>query len=514
MYIPNTLLIGSIKKFQDRPIFLLSIPSGVKKIFILILLLVLAGFLRFHNFEQRIGLWGDIARDYMIGRHIVFYGDRPVLGHYASGLYAPFHYPPYLYYFVAFLIRIKDSLIFTTAVFTCIHLIGILFYFLLIEEITDSKIAFISSFLYSICNVTIARDISMLSAYNSVPLCIMGIYITVLGIKNNSFIKQIIGIVVLLFASTLFLGNLVVISYILPFIFIKMKKKLYLLLSFCTGIIFTLFILFLPVYKAYTINSFISLLTPQHNLSLHFDLTDRIQTLLSIYSYNFVGLMGSYIPTFVILSLYVFVLFLFSLNRKHILHFLLICGLFLYFLLLSLLKNRELMPHYFVLSDPVVFILFAYTIATCWRNYKGIVLRISFILCLLFFSYFFAQKFIYVQPQQGDYLESLSLYKSAIKEFGSDLMIYKYRPDSRFYESLTYWYFFEQNTSKQYFYIDDYSNLQLINTLPKTKILICEVQYKECRNASFAVESSYKLLSKRNYNSYLIMYVFQRNLLI
>ncbi len=116
----------------------------------IIVLLIVGFFLRFYRFSERIGWWGDVAADHLMARHIVHFGEFPVLGHPASGFIPPFYYPPYYYYIMAGLTFVLDHYLFRIGFFTLMHVVGIVALYHIGVRLGGRMVGFLSALFFTV----------------------------------------------------------------------------------------------------------------------------------------------------------------------------------------------------------------------------------------------------------------------------------------------------------------------------------------------------------------------------
>lgn len=106
-------------------------------------------FLRFYQFRQRIGWWGDVASDHLMARHIVWFGEFPIVGHPASGFTPEFYYPPYFYYLMAALTILSDSYLFRIGFFTFLHSLSVVAMYGIGRKLAGTKVGLLAALYYA-----------------------------------------------------------------------------------------------------------------------------------------------------------------------------------------------------------------------------------------------------------------------------------------------------------------------------------------------------------------------------
>ena len=125
----------------------------------------------------------DSARDLLMGLHIAWFKELPMVGHWAYGVGFP--YPPYYYYFLGVLSYISTDLFFIFAVFVFIQLLGVLALFKIGSILFDKKTGLLCGFFYSISVIMVVSGSMIETVFFNIPIFLSSFYTFVLFYKTN-----------------------------------------------------------------------------------------------------------------------------------------------------------------------------------------------------------------------------------------------------------------------------------------------------------------------------------------
>ena len=146
-------------------------------------------------------------RDYLIGRHIALYGERPLLGPHTSifGNSVP-HSPAYFYY-LAGIEALHDDLSSIKIAYVLVYLFGVVSLFLLARELFGNKTGLIASALYAV-NYPIIFGFANPSATTAAPpFVVFSLFLLARAWRRGRFSYVVISIVVMAIAWSLYTGG-------------------------------------------------------------------------------------------------------------------------------------------------------------------------------------------------------------------------------------------------------------------------------------------------------------------
>lgn len=233
-----------------------------KTLFLLLAILTLGTFLRLYKFGETLHLGVDAAMAYLLADRILNHNHILLVGPVTS-LPNINLLPPTYYYLISILFFLFKSELSVTLVFTFMGIISPLFLFILAKEISDTKTALLSAFLYSINNVLVFYSRNIWEPHLVPILIIIAFYLFIKWIKRKNNLY-------LLLSSTFFSLSLMYASslLLLPAIFIwtilslqtisakKGKRVIFSLLFFLLPLI----IFYLPVIYFEYINDWPSII--------------------------------------------------------------------------------------------------------------------------------------------------------------------------------------------------------------------------------------------------------------
>ena len=158
------------------------IPDKLHRL-VLIMLFIIGSVLRLIKIPS--GWDGDFAQFYLTAYHIVKYGEYPVVGQFASAI--NFYYPPFAYYFLAFLMLFNSSLEFVISFFAICHSLSILTVYALGRNLFDSpKTGLLSAFFFTFASTEIFYSRSLMGNSIVIPFMLLSLLFFTLYLKNSN----------------------------------------------------------------------------------------------------------------------------------------------------------------------------------------------------------------------------------------------------------------------------------------------------------------------------------------
>lgn len=190
----------------------------------LFVVIILAVFLRFYNFENRWGIAHDQARDAMVVRHALESGILPAIGPFSAS--GPFVFGPHWYWIFIGVTALYPPSVITPWVFQGILYIIIVFLmFLLGKKMGGSKFGILAAFFTAISTAQIAQSTNL--SYSSFIsfTSVSTLYLVIQFIqKGKSFYLFLIGFMISLSVNIHF--QAVGMLFLIPIIFLLKKIRL------------------------------------------------------------------------------------------------------------------------------------------------------------------------------------------------------------------------------------------------------------------------------------------------
>ena len=326
--------------------------------YIILLLLLLASIgLRFQNQPSMWG--GDIARDYLVANHIYKYQEFPFVGHSSTGL--GFYYPPYYFYTLSFLMHISNNYFFILSIYSFLSAFSILLIYKIAQLWFSNRVGLLAALFGTFSSSLIYMGRSSWSVHIIVPFFLFSLLFFSLHIINHKFKYLLISLVILILASFIHYSAF---PYIFLFSIISTAVRYISLKVAILTMIFILSFFFLaqiPLVLSFDMNTILAAFS-LHNI---FQLPDNIivkfidNLCLLFEDTNIFGIYN--LTVNVTISFLIAILTLKKRTSKF-------KKLFLFFILIFFLpligsfKKGDNFQWYYLISLPLVFIIYAYMI--------------------------------------------------------------------------------------------------------------------------------------------------------
>lgn len=179
--------------------------------------------LRLYNFEHRFGWFDGVARDILVGRHIVLYREFPNVGPASSFLGDTIYYPPYYFYLIAIVsIFVRDAIsiikifvVFESALPVIIFFIGL--------RIGRRLSAIIAS-LWVALSAAMIESANLWSPYIGMLIFYLGVLLLITGERQRRW-QTLMGIVIIFFSTTVHFSLIVSAGIILLWLISRDKSR-------------------------------------------------------------------------------------------------------------------------------------------------------------------------------------------------------------------------------------------------------------------------------------------------
>jgi hypothetical protein len=429
-------------------------------------------FLRFTNFPDSLYFIGDIARDLIAGNLIANHNMNTGIGHWNSGL--NIYYPPYYFYFLAFLFKIFSGSI--PAVLTCLTIIsnsGIIIVFAILKKISTSTTALMGAFLYAISLELIYIGRSHLTVHLSIVIFLLAVYVLTVWIKTKKHSYLILNSLLLTLGSSVYFGIIIFIPITAMLIFYinnnsqKQEKFITIRYSIYSLISYTLFQL--PIlFSLNTIEIFykIARLELTTIFSNHYTFSNSYFAILEFFKRSF-----PFVNVFSIILWIALTLFLCIKNTTYLkISFLFVLTLSIH--IVTYVKSGLSMFHYLALMQPLVILYISLSLEYLQKFNKILVFATFIVLSLSINGFTF-------QPQMNVYNSYAHFSSAAKKLFNFTEIPFYYgnecaSKDYFSWESRVFW-FFDAN-------YDNYlieSNISQVGMSIETPYYVCYTDINE-----------------------------------
>ncbi len=412
--------------------------------FIFLVFLVLTSlFFRFYNFPNRIVWNADTGRDFLAGYLISHQAQNTLYGHWNSGI--NFVYPPYYYYFVAALDTVSDTPEFIGGAFIFFHALSVIVIYFIGKKLYSKLSAGCVAFLYAVSPFMISVSLFPQSAYFGLLIFLISLFFFISFVMDAKIKFLLLGVMLLVFASTFFYGALLFLPIYGLIILInshKSKRSFYMLCLFLIFSAFSFFIFFSPLI-----------------------LNGRLLDLFGLNKYNPIGLRGSIrlqdiqqtalsqlvniFPnrTTIAVAFYILLSIYFVFRKKSPVFFISFLFIFYYHVILFCLK-KDPFPHYLILLAPFYFLV----IGSFLQLSLGSKNKRNLLFLIIFFASFF---FIGANDLQAlttiGLGENLQTYQKLSILLKQDYPNYSFTMTKNssppFWDSRSIWYFFRKENT-------------------------------------------------------------------
>lgn len=125
-------------------------------------LLLISFLIRFYNFDYPI-INGEVQRDYLVGRHIAYFGERVLTGPCClwNGTFGNLRHSPVYYYFIAFLLRLFDNLMWVSFVNLALQVLSVWLLFKIGQLLFNSKTGLVAATFFALSSYGVEQSVYM-----------------------------------------------------------------------------------------------------------------------------------------------------------------------------------------------------------------------------------------------------------------------------------------------------------------------------------------------------------------
>ncbi len=440
--------------------------------YLLIVLIIFSLVLKFGNFPNAMEWNGDVGRDQLVASVIVENKEVPLVGHYNSGI--NFYYPPFYYYYLGLVHLINDRLEIVFFLHILFNTLGVVFIYKIGKLISDQNMAIVSSFLYLFSQNMIVAATTPISAYLSLPIFLLAMWIFLKGFYENKNFLVWLSIFVMFLVGSIFYGAMIFIPVMGILILMKEKDRKTTLIQFLLTVLVSYMFFNFPLFMFFGLKK-----TILSQFGNGVSLSIFNSNLLLIIKKDLLQLVGWRPEKIrVIISTMLLAIIYLGIHKAKSLKNIIIVGiLIIYNYFLVSLKSFQL-GHYLILLRPLFYLLIGYMISEIIKLRQSI----SYILGILLFIVFselliypIKSTYFYKDPQNS-FLKT-KLFYHEIKTIGIDshtqVWYVRNHTNGLWWDSLSLWYFI--NRDYHNFKLDNNSFYNLKNTALISKfILICD----------------------------------------
>lgn len=397
-----------------------------KKIFILIF--IVGSLLRFWGFPHNFAWNGDIGRDFLAGHLIAFSNQQTNLGHHNSGIDS--EYPPYYYYFMSVLTRILVKYENIVLFIIALHSFSIYILYKAVKNYFSPLVGLLTSFFYALSPRAItAATIPLTANFSLIPF-IFSCFLLSAYCKTKKTYLLILTSFFLILTSSIFYGALLFLPLFFLIIFFNnqsFKKRVISSSLFILSSIVLFYVMFFHTFEdtplSYVLffnNSLINQFNATHFLKIS---TGELKKYFYLLTY----------PT--ILSYFISWAFLF-LKKINIKNMLFLAFYFLCFLI-ALSLRKMMLPHYLILTTPLITLLISLTLAKFYSLNKALFV-VLFIITLYSSGSYLPLKFVQTWPNPETYITLDNFLK---KKYQNPNIIMSDGLISVGWDSRSLWYF-------------------------------------------------------------------------
>ncbi len=424
--------------------------------------------LRFWLFFTEARFAGDTARDLLVGSHIVKYGERPLIGHAASGNL--FYYPPYYFYFHALLYAIIENPRVIIGLFVVWQSISIILVYAIGKQLFNTSTGVVAALIVALSQYFVRQQSWMHSGPSTTPLFLLS-FLLFIGWAYTAHTKKfsllLYSLAVLMVGSVVSYSLLIYVPVFLAaasVIGIPRYGWIKLLgLWVITGIV--LMLLYGPLYFAYP-EYITKAFSPFEQIGVRLDTITRllwvIQSLLE-------RLIPRVFPV-VIIALTIAFVFSFSITSVRArLNIVGLIGVVLFSLVLGSIKTKAFALHYFDAIMPIIVVVFSWTIATVYSKTNNFFIRWAAPVLLIVLIIITAGNFTYEPYENNQYKETEMIARAIIGE-SSRIAQRNGLTHANFYRVFVYQQYYESwiNGPMIWYQIERVTGRRFVSLVPKT----------------------------------------------
>ncbi|MBI5449128.1 glycosyltransferase family 39 protein [Candidatus Gottesmanbacteria bacterium] len=404
---------------------------------------------------------GDTARDLLVGSHIVKYGERPLVGHAASGNF--FYYPPYYFYFQALLYAIVENPRVIMGLFVVWQSTSIVLVYAIGKQLFNAPTGVIAALMVGLSQYFVRQQSWMYSGPSTTPLFLLSFLLFIRWARTAHTKKLsllLYSLAVLMVGSVVSYSLLIYVPVFLiaaSIIGIPRFGRAKILVLCATGMV-ALMLLYSPLFfvferaaKAFNPIYFIEFRAG--TLLSFFDITKGIVALLIPNSQWLISLV----------LLFGFVASFYHGSRNERLKAVGIMGMILYPVILAAGSRNRLVHfyfHYFDVVMPLVAVLFSWAITNSYikpsRPRHGFVLVTSVVFILVS-----SNKFFYTPYEHNQYKQTETIAREILRKASGTanknnqidtgfFQVYVYQQGFGALNSIMVWYQLERITGKRF----------------------------------------------------------------
>lgn len=433
---------------------------------------------------------GDAARDILVAKHIALYGERPNLGHVASGTNPISYYPPVYFSLLSLISRVHYSAEFILAVFFILNSISQILLYRIARNFTTPAFSLFSVLLFSTSLFYIERMTMLSSMHFSLPFFLLGIFLHSTGIRMRRVGRLAVGLGLLLVASSINYAALITIP-VFYFWSFRLLKSVRARLSLTLILAGSTFLLFFPfaryIMTTYSPNAFFSPFYPSH-YTLSYPEAYGVQALSVLSTMTqalFPALPLPKLSGVLILLFLVIPIFTKKWRQKRV-YVLSVVVITLFFMMTN---NAPTPAYYFYLIGPFLFLGISLSLETVWRASRLAVVRtVTLLLAFIIFSAVAETAPKIFSPTYFSTTPTFSRTKNVTMRIAEEIRSLQARfafQDIHFYtitihtpivdhwEQTTLWYFLEETFGKMTTVSDRTANNLKITNRSDIVMVIC-----------------------------------------
>lgn len=455
-------------------------------IIILVLIVIISAILRFSLLPHT--WWtGDAARDLMVSYHIAHYHEYPNIGHVSAWTTPYSFYPPFYYYLLSFFQFWITNPVTLLGIFIITNVLTIILVYGIAKTLKDEWTGVIAALLYASSPYYLIRQISLTSMYTAFIIFLVGVYLHVYGIKHKRILPMCLSFLFLTTAGSINYAAMILLPVFFCWSLVVFKKSFDKLFIMLDVIAVTLYILYTPmvlfITRFYGFASFIKPFNPLTNTRMNGPISSHIVT--NVYPL-FKELFPIYTAVILVIVLVILTHAFLKRAKQYGSALLYPLSLFLFTLLLSLIKNT-VVPTYLFYCVSAMFLIglaiaIRYTRELPFPDLFRFIVPVT-ITVIFLLSEVHQIPILFREPLALNDAQHIS--ESITGEVRSIRQRDEYQDYSFFHvvalgkengdwESTRYWYFLERNLGKLTSVDDHYNNLRWTATNPSYEFLVCE----------------------------------------
>ena len=430
-----------------------------RKIFIF-LLVVVGLLLRLWGSPKNFYWSSDVARDFLVGSHILHYKELLSLGHTAAGFGEPFYYPPYTYYLLALLQTIFPTPEQLIGFFVIIHALSVPLFVYAVALLFGWPSALLAGLFMTLSAKMI--DLSRLMLVTpALPILYVAAILCILAIKRKSHKHLILGLFCALYASMFHYSALLYIplAYLFWILSLKKKKPFH---TFVPPVFVSIVFLIsqMPLIIFFGFREFLWYMQPSSNFVLRIGNMPQKFFVLVFQYWNMIFTTDALLGLLVIATISLIVIFR-SRHIKFLYPVLIMIGFLGYAIGVMAIMKVTIPEHFFTYFFPLFFLICGYLFGQYWQSLPKNTLGYSmFILPLLAFSFAISGRFIYLTSSQplgiGQSVAIAQRVSAYIKErvktdsgFQNSFHFYVSGPNSPIWGTSTVLYYLENELQRK-----------------------------------------------------------------